>query len=82
MTKIPASVLVLEVVRSKGHIMPPVFIDEGIKDNADVIVGLLEEHEVPLMSNIANGHDYVFQQDSKPAQEACKTHAWLMQANV
>lgn len=44
MTKFPASVMVLEVVSSEGHVRPPVFNDEGIKDNADVYVGLLEEH--------------------------------------
>ena len=62
-TKFTVSVMVLRVVSFEGHVMPPVFIEEGHRVNADVYVGLLEDHVLPWMTNIANGQDYVFQQD-------------------
>ena len=43
--------------------MPSVVVDECTKDNADVYLGLLEGHVVPLMRNLANGRDYVLRQD-------------------
>lgn len=37
-TKCPSSVMVLGVVSSEGHIMPPYFFPQGLRINADVLI--------------------------------------------
>ena len=46
-TKHPASVMVFGLVASDGKKMPPVFIKEGQKINADVYIGILSDHVKP-----------------------------------
>lgn len=76
-TKFPASVMVLGVVSSDGDVMPPYFFEQGLKINAAVYIHVLETVVKPWMDRVADGREYVFQQDSAPAHKARVTQAWL-----
>lgn len=75
-SKHPASVMVLGVVSSDGDVMPPHFFEKGLRLNADAYIDVLDSVVKPWMDQVANGRDYVFQQDSAPAHKARKTQAW------
>jgi AraC-like DNA-binding protein len=76
-TKFPAHIMVLGVVSSEGHVMPPHFFEKGLKVTADVYIDVLERVVVPWMRAVANGRHFIFQQDSAPAHAAKKTQEWL-----
>ncbi len=77
-SKVPASVMVLSVVSSEGHVMPPHIFPQGLRLNADGYIETLRTVVVPWMDSISAGRPYVFQQDSAPAHKAKKTQAWLL----
>lgn len=75
----PAGVMVWGAVASDGSKGPLVFIEEGVKVNAQVYIQLLKEHVLPWATeSFRDG--YVFVQDGAPShtarvtQEWCKTH--------
>jgi len=78
-TKCPSSVMVLGVVSSEGHIMPPYFFPQGLRINADAYIDVLRTVVKPWMDKVARGREYVFQQDSAPAHKARKTQAWCFE---
>ena len=78
-TKFSASVMVLGVVLSEGDVMPPHFFDEGLRIAAKDYIQVLETIVKPWMDQVANGREYVFQQDSAPAHKARITQAWCYQ---
>ena len=63
-TKKPASVIVLAVIRSEGHVMPPHFCKAGENVKTDVYLKVLMEVVVPWMDEGDDGRPYAFQQDS------------------
>ena len=75
-TKCPSSVMVLGVVRSEGHIMPPYFFPQGLRINADAYIDVLKTVVKLWMDKVAYKREYVFQQDSAPAHKAQKMQAW------
>ena len=75
-SKFPASVMVLGVVSSEGHVMPPYFFPKGLRISADDYINVLSTVVKPWMDEVASGREYVFQQDSAPAHKARKTQAW------
>ncbi|QQP49227.1 Transposable element tcb2 transposase, partial [Caligus rogercresseyi] len=62
-TKNPAAVMVLGVISSEGHVMPPHFFEPKQKVNQEVYLEVLS--------------NYTFQQDSAPAHKAKTVQAWL-----
>ena len=73
-TKHPASVIIFGVVASYGLKIPPIFIDSGVKVNADVYIKILEDHTRPLItSNFDPKAKIVYQQDGAPPHTARKT---------
>lgn len=77
-SKVPASVMVLGVVSSEGHVMPPHIFPQGLRLNADGYIAVLRTVVVPWMDSVSVGRPYVFQQDSAPAHKAKKTQSWLL----
>ncbi|QQP39549.1 Transposable element tcb2 transposase [Caligus rogercresseyi] len=69
-TKNPAAVMVLGVISSEGHVMPPHFFDPKQKVNQEVYLE-------PWIDTVASGRKYTFQQDSAPAHKAKTVQAWL-----
>ena len=78
-TKFPSSVMVLGVVSSEGHVMPPHFFQEGLRVNAAGYIRVLKTVVKPWIDRVAQGRPYVFQQDSAPAHKAEVTQEWLAQ---
>lgn len=76
-SKHPASVMVLGVISTEGHVMPPHFFEVGQKVNQAVYQEVLNDVVIPWMNNVANGNRYLFQQDSAPAHKAKKTQQLL-----
>lgn len=76
-TKFPASVMVLGVVSSEGHIMPPHFFQQGLRLNAAGYNEVLETVVKPWIDRVCDGRPYVFQQDSAPAHKAVVTQDWM-----
>ncbi|QQP39315.1 Transposable element tcb2 transposase [Caligus rogercresseyi] len=69
-TKNPAAVMVLGVISSEGHVMPPHFFEPKQKVNQEVYLE-------PWIDTVASGRKYTFQQDSAPAHKAKTVQAWL-----
>lgn len=77
-SKHPASVMVFGLVASDGKKMPPVFIQSGMRINAEMYLEILRNHVKPwIEANYPPGTRYVFQQDGAPAHTAKKTQDWL-----
>ncbi len=76
-TKFPAHVMVLGVVSSEGHVMPPHFFEAGLKITSDVYKHVLEHVVKPWMDTIAEGRPYTFQQDGAPAHTSKTVQTWL-----
>lgn len=76
-TKFPAHIMVLGVVSSDGHVMPPYFFTEGLKVNQKVYQDVLTAVVKPWIEEVSAGRPYVFQQDSAPAHTARKTQKWM-----
>ncbi|QQP40795.1 Transposable element tcb2 transposase [Caligus rogercresseyi] len=69
-TKNPAAVMVLGVISSEGHVMPPHFFEPKQKVNQEVYLE-------PWIDTVVSGRKYTFQQDSAPAHKAKTVQAWL-----
>ncbi|QQP39260.1 Transposable element tcb2 transposase [Caligus rogercresseyi] len=76
-TKNPAAVMVLGVISSEGHVMPPHFFEPKQKVNQEVYLEVLSNVVKPWIDTVASGRKYTFQQDSAPAHKAKTVHAWL-----
>ena len=76
-TKMPASVMVMAVISSEGHVMPPHFFKAGENVNTDVYLKVLTEVVVPWMDEVADGRPYIFQQDFAPAYKTKKVQDFL-----
>ena len=76
-TKFPATVMVLGVVSSEGHVMPPYFFPQGLRVNAAGYLDVLKAVVKPWIDKVSNGRPYVFQQDSAPSHKAIVTQDWL-----
>ena len=76
-TKFLATVMVLGVVSSKGHIMPPHVFKFGLKVNTKVYLDVLKSVVIPWCNQVADGRPWVWQQDSVPAHKSTETQAWL-----
>ena len=53
-TKHHVSVMMFVVVTSDGLKMPPIFIDSGVKINADLYIKILEDHVWPWITSNYN----------------------------
>ena len=76
-TKHPASIHVLMVISSEGHVMPPHFFQKGQNVNTAVYLNVLRDVIKPWMVEMADGNPYVFQQDGAPAHTSHLVQNWL-----
>lgn len=76
-TKYPATVMVLGVVSSEGHVMPPYIFSQGLRVNAAGYIEVLKTVVKPWIDKVCKGRPYVFQQDSAPSHRASITQDWL-----
>ena len=76
-TKFPATVMVLGVVSSEGHIVPPHIFEVGLKVNTKVYLDVLKSVVIPWCNQVASGRPWMWQQDSVTANKSKKTQAWL-----
>ena len=72
-TKFPATVMVLGVVSSEGHIMPHHIFEVGLKVNTNVLKNVV----ISWCNQVACGRPWPWQQDSTPAHKSKETQAWL-----
>ena len=75
-TKYLATVIVLGVVNSDSHIMPPYIFPQGLRVNAAAYIDVLKMVVKPWIDK-CNGRPYVFQWDSSPSHKAIVTQDWL-----
>ena len=75
--KFPATVMVLGVVSSESHSMPPHIIEVGLKVNTKVYLDVLKSVVIPRCNQVAGGRPWVWQQDLVPAHKSKETQAWL-----
>ena len=76
-TKFPATVMVLGVVSSEGHTMPPHIFEVGLKVYTKVYLGVLKSVVIPWVNQVTGGRPWVWQQDSALAHTSKETEAWL-----
>ena len=76
-TKFPSTVMVLGVVSSEDHIMPPHIFEVGLKVNTKVYLDVLKSVVIPWCNQVAGGRPWVWQQDSAPVHKSKETQAWL-----
>ncbi len=76
-TKKPASVMVLGIISSAGHVMPLHFFKLKERVNQKVYLNVLRDVVMPWMDTVAAGAKYTFQQDSVPAHKAKTIQASL-----
>ena len=69
--------MVLGVVSSEGHIIPPHIFEVGLKVNTKVYLDVLKSVVIPWWNQVAGGRHWVWQQDSAPAHKSKETQAWL-----
>ena len=60
-TKFPATVMVVSVVSSEGHVMPPHLFKIGLKVNAKVYLDMLKSVVIPWWYQVAGGRPWVWQ---------------------
>ena len=76
-TKFPATFMVIVVVSSEGHIMPPHISEVGLKVNTKVYLDVLKSVVISWCNQVAGGRFWVWQQDSAPAHKSKETQALL-----
>ncbi|VDL57531.1 unnamed protein product [Hymenolepis diminuta] len=59
-TKFPATVMAYSIVRSKGHVMTPLFFPQSLRVNADGYVETLQTIVKPWIDSAASERPYVF----------------------
>ncbi|QQP39317.1 Transposable element tcb2 transposase [Caligus rogercresseyi] len=69
--------MVLGVISSEGHVMPPHFFEPKQKVNQEVYLEVLSNVVKPWIDTVASGRKYTFKQDSAPAHKAKTVQAWL-----
>ena len=69
-TKFSAMVMVLGVVSSEGHIMPPHIFEVGLKVNTKVYQDVLKRVVISWCNQVAGGRPWVWQQDSAPGHKS------------
>ena len=62
-------VMVLGVVSSEGHIMPPHIFKVCLKVNTKVYLDVLKSVAIPWCNQVAGGRLWVWQQDLVPAHK-------------
>lgn len=67
--------LVLGVVSSEGHVMPPHIFDAGTELTTEVYLDVMEKVVVPWCNKVAEGRPWVWQQDAALAHK--NTQQWL-----
>ena len=72
-TKFSATVMVIGVVSSEGHIVPLHIFEVGLKVYLDVLKSVV----IPWCNQVAACRPWVWQQDSVPAHNSKETQAWL-----
>ena len=60
-TKFPTTVMVLGVVSSQGHIMPPHIFEVGLKVNTKVYLDVVKSVVIPWCNQVTGGRPYVWQ---------------------
>ena len=81
-TKFPASIMTLGVIGSNGSVMPPIFFQPKERVDADKYCEVLMNTVIPWMKAEANGHDFLYQQDSAPCHKSRKTQNLVKESNV
>lgn len=76
-TKNPASVMVFGAVASDGSVMPPHFIEAGLKVNTEVYLEILERILIPWMEENFGLDNVVLIQDSAPCHGSKRTQSYL-----
>ncbi|QQP57297.1 Transposable element tcb2 transposase, partial [Caligus rogercresseyi] len=61
--------MVLGVISSEAHVMPPHFFEPKQKVNQEVYLEVLSNVVKPWIDTMASGRKYIFQQDSAPAHK-------------
>ena len=69
--------MVLGIVASDSKKCPPIFIKEGVKVNAQVYQKMLSHNVWLWLKATYPNRNYVFQQNSAPAQKAKTTQTWM-----
>ena len=72
-TKFPATVMVLGVVSSEGHIMPPHIFEVSLKVNTKEYLDVLKSAVITWCNQVSGGRPWVWQQDSAPAHKSKET---------
>lgn len=62
----PESILVLGVISSEGDVMPPLFIQRGVRLNGEMYRDILSDSVIPWCREIAKDRPFTFQQDGPP----------------
>ena len=78
-TKFLATVIVIGVVSSEGHIMLPHIFEVGLKVNTKVYLDVLKSVVIPWCNQVAGGRPWVWQQDSALVHKSEETQAWLQE---
>jgi hypothetical protein len=76
-TKNPASVMVFGAVANDGSVMPPHFIEAGLKINTEEYIRILQTVLLPWMSQKFGLNNVVLVQDSAPSHGAKRTQSFL-----
>ncbi len=66
--------MVLGVVSSEGHTMPPHIFEVGLKINTKMYLDVLKSVVIPWCNQVAGGRPRVWQQDS--AQSSGSVSRW------
>ena len=75
-TKFPATVMVVGVVSSEGHIMPHHIFEVGLKVNTKMYRDVLKSVVIPWCNQVVGGRPWVWHQDLAPAHKSKETQAW------
>lgn len=73
----PQSVMVLGVISSQGHVMPPHFIERGIRLNGESYRDILRDIVIPWCRQVSQGAGFIFQQDGAPPHTSELAQNWL-----
>ena len=76
-TKFPATVMVIGVVSSEGHFMPPPIFEVSLKVNTKVYLDVLKSVVIPWSNQVTGGRLWVLQKDTASACRSKETQAWL-----
>lgn len=78
-TKYPATVMVLGVVSSEGHVMPPHIFEVGLRVNTATYLEVMEQVVLPWIRGVVGDRPWVWQQDSAPCHVSHKAMSWLQE---